>query len=30
MFQGVPEDERRKMTCENVAREFGFDLSLMA
>ena len=30
MFQGVPENDLRKMTCDNVAREFHFDLSLMA
>jgi hypothetical protein len=30
MFKGVPENEMRKMTCENVAREFRFDLSKMA
>ncbi len=29
MFQGVSEDERRKMTRDNVAREFGFDTSQM-
>jgi predicted TIM-barrel fold metal-dependent hydrolase len=30
MFNGVPENEMRQMTCENVAREFRFDLSKMA
>jgi predicted TIM-barrel fold metal-dependent hydrolase len=29
MFKGVPENEMRKMTCENVAREFNFDLNQM-